>query len=192
MRILLCLSAAIALAAEPVALTPGGGSKFAFEVAKTGLLNGKKHDFRFTRYSGKLDLDEKTPANSKVSFTIDPKSLQSLDEWSPAKGSVDKILKEAWGPALQVDKYPEIKFQSTSITAQGPETFVVKGDLTVRGQPKPVTVNVTRKQTGKMYTYEGTSTFLMTDYGIKPPTAMLGSIGTKPEIVVAFTITADK
>ena len=191
-RFLLCLPASLLLAAEPVALTPGGGSKFAFEVAKTGILSGKKHDFRFTKYSGQLELDQKSPANSKVKFTIDPKSLQCFDEWSPAKGSIDKILKEAWQPVLHVDKYPTIEFQSTGITAQGPDTFLVNGDLTVRGMPKPVTVTVTRKLTGKMVTYEGASTFLMTNYGIKPPTAALGAIGTKPEVVVSFTITADK
>jgi polyisoprenoid-binding protein YceI len=43
---------------------------------------------------------------------------------------------------LDADNHPEIVFKSTKVTSRGKNTFVVDGDLTIRGTTKPVSVNV--------------------------------------------------
>lgn len=45
---------------------------------------------------------------------------------------------------LEVDKYPTITFKSTRIEAAGSDRFNVTGDLTIKGNTRPVTLSVVR------------------------------------------------
>jgi hypothetical protein len=51
-------------------------------------------------------------------------------------------------------------------------------------------VAVALESRGTELLLSGTATVRMTDYGLKPPTAALGTIGTKPEMAFAFTLVA--
>lgn len=189
----LLLAAVAALPAETLTVAPAAGARFGFEVYKTGLLSGKVHVFTFERYRGTVEYDDKNPAATKVDVTFEAASLKCHDEWSPAKGSLDKIMKEALDVVLQAGKHPEVRFQSTAVkpgAAAG--QFDVQGTLTIRGQAKPVTAALTVKPGANGLEVDGKSTFKMTDYGIKPPSAALGTIGTKPEINVAFRLAAQR
>ena len=44
---------------------------------------------------------------------------------------------------LDVAQFPEMTFKSTKIVREGPEKFLMDGDLTIRGVTKPVVVNGT-------------------------------------------------
>ena len=177
---------ATALWSEALTFGPREGAKFSFEVYKTGLMSGKKHDFTFDRFSGKADFRPEDPGKSRVEFVLEAKSLQCHDDWSPAKGSLEKIVREALQDTLKVVQHPEIRFQSTAVTAGAAGQYEVRGDLTLRGVTKPVTVQVSTRRKGNVLTVDGHSKFKMTDFGIKPPSAALGAVGTKPEIQVTF------
>jgi polyisoprenoid-binding protein YceI len=45
---------------------------------------------------------------------------------------------------LEVDKYPTITFKSTRIEAAGQDRFNMTGDLTIKGNTRPVTLSVVR------------------------------------------------
>jgi len=45
---------------------------------------------------------------------------------------------------LEVEKYPEIKFKSTSVEPSGGDHFKLTGDLTIKETTRPVVLDVTR------------------------------------------------
>ncbi len=89
---------------------------------------------RFTDFDGVVNINRAKPLSSSVAFTI---RTASIDTGEPNR---DKHLRGA--EFFEVDKYPEMKFQSTSMKSVGKDAYDVKGNLTMRGITKPVTVRV--------------------------------------------------
>jgi polyisoprenoid-binding protein YceI len=166
-------------------------SRFALEVFKTGLMNGKKHLLVFEQYQGRLEYDAANVEQSHVELTVQSASMVVKDDWVNEKER-EKIADEALNKQLMVNKHPEIRFLSGSIRpADGPERYEVQGDLTIRDLTRPVVVHVTlRQQSEGVLLFEGAATVRMKDYGMKPPSAALGLIGTKNEMKVSFRLPA--
>ena len=184
----LLLLTALLLTAQPrnLRVSPAAGTRFALEVEKTGILKGKKHLFLFERYSGVLAMDVQFPERSKIELDIDSRSAVLKDDWVKP-GDVKKILETAQMDMLDSAKYPKLHFVSTSVTAAPNGHFTVQGNLTIRNVTNPVTVAVVHKGNEM---FEGTATVRLTDYKLKPPSALLGAIGTKNEMTVSFTLKA--
>jgi len=170
-------------------IKPGPDSRFALEIYKTGLFSGKKHLFLFERYAGSLNYNSDAPELSKVEINVESASFVVKDDWVSAK-QAKSIREEAEGKnGLEVAKFPQIRFVSSSIARAG-DGFRVHGTLTIRGIEKPVDVSVSMKPGPQPGTrqFEGKAEVKLKDYGIKPPTAALGAIGTKNEMAVSFTL----
>ncbi len=92
---------------------------------------------------------------------------------------------------MDVPKHPHLLFTSRQVIPLGGGRFQVKGSLEIRGIVKPVTVDVTLAGAGpETLGFQGNARVLMGDYGLKPPGAALGLIGTKNEMRVEFELTA--
>ena len=183
MRFLLLLVLTLAsLRGETLNLGPAAGNRIALEVEKTGLMRGKKHIFRYEKFQGRLQYDG---ANSKVEFSIEAASAVCEDNWVNEKDR-RKILEEAL-KLTGAEKTPRIEFRSTSVRAAGAGEFEVEGSLTIRGLARPVKIAV-REKAGRLF--EGTARFPMSAWGIKPPSAALGAVGTKDEMVLSFVLAA--
>jgi polyisoprenoid-binding protein YceI len=89
----------------------------------------------FQRPSGAIVLDEATPTNSKVSASIDVKTITTGVE------ERDTHLRSP--EFFDADKYPVITFVSTSVTKASDTAYSVTGNLTMHGVTKPVTLAVT-------------------------------------------------
>lgn len=89
----------------------------------------------FPMPSGTVTLDEATPANSKVSATIDPSLITTGVE------ERDTHLKSA--DFFNVAEYPTVTFVSTSVTRSNATSYAVTGNLTMHGVTKPVTLALT-------------------------------------------------
>lgn len=76
--------------------------------------------------------DDFTTGN--INFTIDTASINTNQEQR------DEHLKAA--DFFDVANHPQMTFSSTSIEAKGDDEFVLKGDLTISGNTRPVTFNV--------------------------------------------------
>lgn len=87
---------------------------------------------RFNEINGKVLFDEKTPENSRVSFVV---NAESIDTASDAR---DSHLKSK--DYFNTKVYPAITFVSDSVKRTGKDTFDVKGNLTLLGVTKPLTV----------------------------------------------------
>ena len=173
-------------------IEPASESRFALEVAKTGLMSGKKHVFVFEKYQGHLEYDAENPERSSVELTIQSGSLVIKDDWVNEKER-EKIADEALNKKLAVGQYPEMKFRSKAIRAAGGEgKYEVEGDLTIRDVTRPVRVSVSLQEESKgLLRFEGEAVVKMKDYGMKPPSAALGLIGTKNEMTVSFRLLGD-
>jgi polyisoprenoid-binding protein YceI len=103
-------------------------------VAKLAHLGGfSRYTLRFSSLDGGFTYDPANWQATKLSFTVDPKSVDTGDP------SFNKQI----AGYFHVEKYPAISFVSTAITAGADGQGQVTGDLTFHGVTKPVTLNVT-------------------------------------------------
>lgn len=180
----------IPVTAAEYRIGPADGAELALEVHKTGLMSGKTHLFLFDRYEGTLQYDPENPENAQVRLVIEAGSIDCQDEWVSDKERAD-IQKHAVDEMLAVEQYPEIIFVSRSVKPERDGAYTADGMLMIRGQDRPVTVHVSARPEGDRLWIEGTATLDMTAYGLKPPKAALGLIGTKKEMDVRFRVAAE-
>jgi polyisoprenoid-binding protein YceI len=87
----------------------------------------------FKKFTGTAFIDEKNPAASKISLDAD---VASIDTGEPKR---DAHLKSP--DFFDAGKFPKLTFASTSV-ARSAAGYSVKGDLTIHGVTKPVTLDV--------------------------------------------------
>ncbi|MHB8754184.1 MAG: YceI family protein, partial [Candidatus Acidiferrales bacterium] len=80
---------------------------------------------QFTNVKGVLDLDATDLTNSRVEASIEAASISTRD------AQRDTHLKSA--DFFDVEKFPTLSFQSTSISRVGDGELAVAGDLTIHG-----------------------------------------------------------
>ena len=109
-------------------------------------------------------------------------AIKAASLTSPKDG-LDKNMHKA----LKTAEHPDITFKLTRLEAgTAPNTFTAVGVLTIAGVEKEVALPLKVAVTASTLTVTGEIALLMTDYGIKPPTAMLGMLKTDPKITVTF------
>ena len=90
--------------------------------------------------------------------------------------------------ALKVKDYPDIVFRLLRFEpgsgARGALRAV--GVLKIAGVEREISLDVTTQSEGSTLKVQGRVLMLMTDFGIKPPTAMLGMLKTDPKVTVTF------
>ena len=91
---------------------------------------------RFTKWNGKLELDEQDLTRSHFSVAID---VASVDTHEPQR---DAHLRS--GDFFEVEKHPQITFQSKHIEQKSADHLAVTGDLTIRGTTHEVVLDVER------------------------------------------------
>ena len=90
---------------------------------------------RFDKMTADLDFHPEDPTRSSVTAHIQAASLDTNDP------DVDDLVK---GPELlESERFPEIVFQSRELRVTGKNTGEMTGDLTIHGETRPVTLNVT-------------------------------------------------
>jgi len=88
----------------------------------------------FKDVHGSLEFDPENPGTASVEATIDARKLWSGE---PAR---DEHLK---GPDfLDVENYPTITFRGRDLALCGADAAKLRGDLTIRGVTRPVTLDV--------------------------------------------------
>ncbi len=89
---------------------------------------------RWRRWTGDLNWNPSAPEQSSITAVIDATSIDSgVDRF-------DEHLKSA--DFFEVATYPQVSFNSTSVTIDGSASAKIAGDLTIKGVTKPVTLDV--------------------------------------------------
>ena len=141
-----------------------------------------------------IDMDKIAAASMNVAA---PKAVKRVEVKIPVKalkcghGAMDDNLYKA----LNADATPEISYILATLDAVAgdtKDTFTLKtiGTLTISGKENKIAMDVTanRLPDGTLKA-TGMVPIKMTDYGIKPPTAIFGRLKTGDEVKVNFELT---
>ncbi|MGE0132272.1 MAG: YceI family protein [Blastocatellales bacterium] len=176
-------------------IVPAESSFWVF-VGKSGFLSAFAHDHEIgvKRFSGRVVAHEAGATGGSLELEIDAQSLIVLDK-KPSEEDKKKIFDSMHNEVLESAKHQKITFKSVSVdavkqTGNDAYSFVVNGDLTLRGVTKRIAVPVTATITPQQLRAAGKYTLKQTDYGIKPYSAAGGTIKVKNEVVVNFNIVA--
>lgn len=173
----------------PYTATPSGGGRMELVVEKTGLMSGKKHLFVFAEYRADLSYDLAKPENSSIELRLNATRIECKDDWVNAK-DLKKIEAEARDKMLNAAKYPDLIFRSARIQSMTAGRYLVDGMLVIRGVARPVTVAVNMQPGPGMLSFDGEATVDMTAWGLKPPSAALGTVGTNKQMQFRFQFDA--
>jgi polyisoprenoid-binding protein YceI len=128
--------------------------------------------------------------NSDGSFNLEAVSIKM--NVHSIKSDMGAIMNNNTYKALKAGDNPEIVFvlntPINSIPAKSNEKVLsAKGKLTIAGVTKVIDMQVKALALahGKL-TFEGSQTINMTDYGVKPPVALFGTLKTGNEITINF------
>lgn len=157
----LTFGSSAAMAADYVIDTKGAHAFIQFRVQHLGYswLYGRFNDF-----NGKFSYDQAAPEKASIEVNIKTSSVDSNH------AERDKHLRS--DDFLDVSKYPEAKFVSTSYAPGKDGKGVLTGELTLRGVTKAVEIEVESIGAGKdpwggyRQGFEGKTEFAMADFGI--------------------------
>jgi len=155
-------------------------STLTIHVGKTGAFSalGHEHEVRAPIHSGSAE----TGSRPAVEVRVDARALRVIDKDDSEKNRAE-VQKTMLGPeVLDSEHHQEIVFKSTGAEPSGQGRWTLRGNLTLRGQTHPVTVQTTLKD-GR---YTGEATVKLTDFGIKPPGK--AGVKAKDEVRIEFAV----
>jgi len=136
-----------------------------------------------------------TQVNGEIVLT-GTKQVQSLLISIPVKSikSGEKLMDTKTYEAFNIEKYPNITFKLSEVNSLqiGNEEInvAITGDLTMAGVTKKIALKSNGKITKSgLYQFKGSIGLKMTDFKMKPPTAMLGVMKVGDAITLKFDAT---
>jgi polyisoprenoid-binding protein YceI len=137
----------------------------------------------FDELSATADIDPEHPETSSVEVTISTASIRTNN------GIRDNDLRSS--NFLEVEKYPEIKFKSTSVETTGADHYKLTGDLTIKETTRPVVLDVTRYgefndpgMMGHRIAYGATTKINRKDFGLSLSMMLDGRLVVGEEIQI--------
>ena len=119
----------------------------------------------FDEVSTTADIDPDHPETATVEATLSTASIRTNN------GIRDNDIRSS--NFLEVDKFPVITFKSTSIKPAGQDRYTLTGDLTIKGNTHPVTLDVVRYgefndpgMMGHRIAYSATTKINRKDFGL--------------------------
>jgi len=157
-----------------------------FSVAGTSTL----HDWEMTSPSG---TEKATAATGTANLTIADSKLTAIEALSISlpvenvkshKKSMDKVAYTT----LKTDKNPTIKYVLKSARKVNETTWELTGTYTIAGTNKALKTTAKTTVTKDGLNLQGSNKITFTEFGMKSPTAMLGTIKTGEDLTVKFNI----
>jgi polyisoprenoid-binding protein YceI len=138
----------------------------------------------FDEVSAIADIDPGKPEASSVEVTISTASIRTNHAVR------DNDLRSS--NFLEVDKYPVITFKSTSVEPAGPDHYTLTGDLTIKGNTRSVSLDVTRygefndPAMGHRIAYGATTKINRKNFGVSLNAILDGRLVVSEEIQIAI------
>jgi hypothetical protein len=150
-------------------------------------LNGDSTVRKFSSLSSKVKVEgaaDPVPANAvypwtptAIDISIDVKTLKSDST------TLDDHMYES----LKADKFSSVKINLKKFRFEN-KTAIAEGTLTIAGVTNPVELRAVQETVDNKMNLKGSYTLQMTDFGIQPPTMMMGTIKTANKIDVVFNV----
>lgn len=156
---------------------------------KEGLLSAVAHDLKIKvgRFSLKIEKDKVEGRWDASSLTVESVMRDGHEASGLSQRDFDKIAHTIAADVLEARRHPEIRFTSSEVSIAG-ERATIKGQLTLVGRARPVTVEA--KKAGGRWVAE--VALHQPDFGIKPYSAMLGTLKIKPDVKVRVSVPEDR
>ncbi len=170
-----------------------GRSHFTVHASATGLLSVFAHSptFAVHDFRGELRLGE-TAQSLEVELTVDTGSLELVDRVRDSdRQDIEGRMR---GEVLKTSVYPEASYRGRAVRAeaigQGRYRLVIEGELALHGVTRPHPIEAELIVFGDGVRLGGRDTLRMSDHGIRPVTALGGTIKLKDELTISFDIAA--
>jgi polyisoprenoid-binding protein YceI len=184
------------LEAQPEAyVVDPAASRVRIHLGRAGLMKflGHDHELEAPIAEGRIEVRDGDPTRSSVALRFESTRLSIVSGSEPAD-DIPKVEERMRGPeVLEVARYPEIAFASTSVRSQAKDgsraRIVVAGTLTLRGRSFPVEIplEVVREKFG--VTARGGLDMNLRDLGVEPP-SVAGVINVANRFRLEFDIRA--
>lgn len=143
---------------------------------------------KFSAESKKIETrgtsDEKAAPGSPLPWT--PLEVEIALPVKSLKSDSETLDEHMW-ERLKAEKNPKIQLKLNKFSFSKSDV-TASGTLSVAGVTQDIELKALLNADGNKLAIRGTKTVLMTDFGIEPPTMMLGTIKTKNEIEVIFEL----
>lgn len=168
-------------------------SRFTVQAFAAGILSAFAHSptFAVRDFSGDVRLGE-TVQQFELELTVNTHSLELEDRVSASDRQ--EIEARMWGEILETSAYREITYRGAAAGAetigQGRYRLVVQGDLTLHGATRPYRIDAELIVFADGLRLGGGGAVRMSEFEIKPVTALGGTIKLKDELKLAFDLAA--
>lgn len=155
---------------------------FSYEITLQGSSN--IHDWKMVSNGSNLEATVNVNPTSKLIDAIQPLTFNM-----PVKAlkSNEGLLNSRAYDALKADKFPNITFKLISATPSGSQLNLV-GQLTISGNTRDITLVANRTSEGSAQVLSGTKKIKMTEWGIKPPSYMLGMMKVYDDLTINYSV----
>jgi polyisoprenoid-binding protein YceI len=158
-------------------------------VARHAMVTKVRGSFNEFEATAQIDADDLTRSSAQVTIKVD-----SIDTRNEQR---DGHLRS--NDFLDIENNPEITFVSTSVTPVSDDVVRVAGDLTIKGQSRPVTIDFTFEGSAvdpfgnQRVGFEGSVVINRKDWGITWNAALeAGGVLVSDKITLEFEISAIK
>jgi polyisoprenoid-binding protein YceI len=183
---------------------PASASSLSLQQSSALWLEGKStiHDYhsKATRMDAKLEEDAATwPAGATGAAAIQSfvrakgvRGMQFVVPVRDLKSGKDGLDRNLY-KALKYDKYPDIRYtmigyEVGTSSAADTTSIVLKGTLNVAGVDREVRLPIQAVRDGDVLRLTGSTPLLMSQFGVKPPTMMMGTLRVADEVVIHFDL----
>jgi polyisoprenoid-binding protein YceI len=146
-------------------------------VFRDGLLSAVGHDVTLRVTTFAIDIGE----GDVVSARFDARSLR-VEGAIPPRDARD-IERHTADDVLAARRFPEILFRSSTVTRTG-ERARIAGELTLHGVTRALSFDAVADERG----WHAEVRLDQRQFGIKPYSALLGTLKVKPEVLVRVTV----
>ena len=129
-------------------------------------------------FTVKADIEKEGDSIISISIIVMIATVKSIKS---GKGIMDNKTYAA----LKEEEFPSIIFKGPSEKMEE-KSLTVNGDLTIAGVTKQISLVTNFTTHGHEISFIGSIDLLMSDYGITPPVALLGTLKTGDQITLEF------
>jgi polyisoprenoid-binding protein YceI len=172
------------------------GTTFTAKAFATGLLASFAHSptIAIPVIEGEIFLNPEAVEQSSLRLVLHSAALAVTDDIS--EKDRNEINRKMHEEVLESDSYPNIVFESSrgtaSKTGEGQYWMALSGELTLHGVTRTQPVFARVSLNGDTLRAAGEFSVLLSDYEIRPVSAVGGAVKLKDEIKLSFAISARK
>lgn len=149
-------------------------------VGFVGTQQGTKFNGRFQTFTATIDLDAADPTKGSIVGTVQLDSVNTRDHDRDAS-----LLDKDW---FNAKEFPQAKFESQKIEKAADGSYVANGQLTLKGQTKPIAMKFTLTGSGATAQFAGSMNINRFDFNVGEGWNDTSWVGQNVEVTVSLAL----